>query len=112
MLVLICLSSLLGAVGQVRLPDNMEVADCSTETEEQPWDAQILHSVNDIHCYFVPLVGDINGDGITEIVAGRAVTNDHYTTKVDIFRGTDLQLISTIFVPQKIYAGFCGPIAL
>ncbi|MCR4964288.1 MAG: gliding motility-associated C-terminal domain-containing protein, partial [Bacteroidales bacterium] len=44
--------------------------------------------------------------------AGRAVTNDHYTTKVDIFRGTDLQLISTIFVPQKIYAGFCGPIAL
>ena len=94
------------------LPDNMEAADCTTDAVEQPWDAQVLHSVNDIHCYYVPIVGDIDGDGIVEIVAGKALTNDHYTTQLGIYRGTDLQQIGTINVSQKIYAGFAGPTAI
>ena len=94
------------------LPDNMEVADCTTDVVEQPWDAQVLHSVNDIHCYFVPIVGDIDGDGIVEIVAGKALTNDHYTTQLGVYRGTDLQQIGTINVSQQIFAGFAGPTAI
>ena len=94
------------------LPDNMEVADCTTDAVEQPWDAQVLHSVNDIHCYYVPIVGDIDGDGIVEIVAGKALTNDHYTTQLGIYRGTDLQQIGTINVSQRIYAGYAGPVAI
>ena len=94
------------------LPDNMEMTDCTTEAQQQPWDAQVLHSANDIHCYYVPLVGDIDGDGIVEIVAAKTVTNDHYTTQVGIYRGTNLQQIGTINVSQKIYAGFAGPMAL
>ena len=94
------------------LPDNMEVADCTTDVVEQPWDAQVLHFVNDIHCYYVPIVGDIDGNGTVEIVAGKAVTNNHYTTQVCIYRGTDLQQIGTINVSQQIYAGFAGPIAI
>ena len=97
---------------QTNLPDNMVEADCTTDAVEQPWDAQVLHSVNDIHCYYVPIVGDIDGDGVVEIVAGKAVTNDHYTTQVGVYRGTDLQLLGTINVPQKIYAGFAGPVAI
>ena len=97
---------------QIDLPDNMVEANCSTDAQQQPWDAQVLHSLNDIHCYYVPLVGDIDGDGIEEVVVGKAVTNDHYTTQVGIYRGTDLQQIGTINVPQRIYAGFAGPIAI
>ena len=97
---------------QTNLPDNMVEADCTTDAVEQPWDAQVLHSVNDIHCYYVPIVGDIDGDGVVEIVAGKAVTNDHYTTQVGVYRGTDLQLLGTINVPQKIYAGYAGPMAI
>ena len=41
----------------------MMEADCATDVQQQPWDAHVLHSVNDIHCYYVPLVGDIDGDG-------------------------------------------------
>ena len=108
----VCLFSFLWSSGQVDLPDNMEVADCVTDVTEQPWDAQVLHSVNDIHCYYVPLVGDIDGDGTVEIVAGKAVSNDHYTTSLGIYRGTDLQQLATISVPQEIYAGFAGPMAL
>ena len=84
----------------------------TTDAVEQPWDAQVLHSVNDIHCYYVPIVGDIDGDGIVEIVAGKALTNDHYTTQLGIYRGTDLQQIGTINVSQRIYAGYAGPVAI
>ena len=111
--VFICILGLCFKIeAQVNLPDNMMEANCSTDALQQPWDAQVLHSVNDIHCYYVPLVGDIDGDGIVEIVAGKAVTNDHYTTQVGIYRGTDLQHISTINLAQRIYAGFGGPMAL
>ena len=99
-------------LAQTVLPDNMVEADCTADAVEQPWDAQVLHSVNDIHCYYVPIVGDIDGDGIVEIVAGKAVTNDHYTTQLGIYKGTDLQQVGIISIPQKIYAGFTGPTAI
>ena len=107
-----CLAFLLRVSGQNNLPDNIEEADCITDVVEQPWDAHVLHSINDIHCYYVPLVGDIDGDGSVEIVAGKAVSNNHYTTSVGIYRGTDLHQLATISVPQEIYAGFGGPMAL
>ena len=97
---------------QNNYPDNIMNTDCTSDVQQQPWDAHVLMSANDIHCYYVPLVGDIDGDGIVEIVAGKAVTNDHYTTQVGIYRGTDLQLLGTITVPQKIYAGYGGPMAI
>lgn len=111
--ILICILGLcIKMEAQAVLPDNMVEADCSTDVLQQPWDAQVLHSASTIHCYFVPLVGDIDGDDITEIVAGKTVTNDHYTTQVGIYRGTDLQQVGTINLPQRIYAGFGGPIVL
>ena len=111
--IIVCVIGLYGyATAQAVLPDNMVNSDCSSDVQQQPWDAQVLHSAYDIHCYYVPLVGDIDGDGIVEIVAANTVTNDHYTTKLGIYRGTDLQQIATINVSQKIYAGFIGPTVL
>ena len=112
-ILIVCLCITAAAQAQVTtLPDNMMATDCSTDVTQQPWDAQVLHSTDDIHCYFVPLVGDIDGDGSIEIVAGKTVANNHHTSIVGIYRGTDLQQIGTINVAQQIYAGFIGPTAL
>ena len=111
--IITCLISLCyNMEAQITMPDNMMNVDCTTDVVQQPWDAQVLHSVDDIHCYYVPIVGDIDGDGIVEIMAGKPVANNHYTTQVGIYRGTNLQQIGSINVPQQIYAGFTGPIAI
>ena len=112
MIWMLCVGFWVVSYAQNPLPDNMEDLDCTAGAQQQPWDAHVLHSVNDIHCYYVPLVGDIDGDGSVEIVAGKAVSNDHYTNQLGIYRGTDLQQIGTVNVPQKLYAGFIGPMAL
>ena len=93
-------------------PDNVAEVDCTIDAIEQPWDAQVLYSTDDVHCYFVPLVGDIDGDGNVEIVAAKAATNDYNVTEIGIYRGTDLQQIGTIHTPQPIHAGYGGPMAL
>lgn len=36
------------------LPDNIVPTNCATDVTQQPWDAQVLHSTNDVHNYFVP----------------------------------------------------------
>ena len=110
--IFVCVIQFSWIFAQNNLPDNMVEADCTTDAVEQSWDAQVLHYVSDIHCYYVPIVGDIDGDGIVEIVVGKAVTNDHYTTQVGIYKGTNLQQVGSINIPQRIYAGFTGPIAI
>ena len=109
---ILCLCAIVGASAQSVLPDNMGEADCMTDVAGQPWNAQVLHSANDIHCYYVPIVGDIDGDGSVEIVAPKALTNDYVSTQINIYRGADLQVVGTVHVPQKVYAGFSGPIAI
>ncbi|MBO4481097.1 MAG: gliding motility-associated C-terminal domain-containing protein [Bacteroidales bacterium] len=98
-------------------PDNVDSSDCSIDAIQQPWDTRVLYTVDNVHTYFVPLVGDIDGDGVVEIVAAKAsstTTNRHFSTQVGIYRGTDLRQLATISLTQaqRIYAGFSGPMAL
>ena len=112
LILFVCLSQWIWVAAQEVYPDNVEDSDCAVEATGQPWDAQVLHYVNNIHCYYVPVVGDIDGDGVVEIVIGKAVTNNNYTSSLGVYRGTDLYQISTINVPQQVYAGFAGPVAI
>ena len=96
-LLMICMSFLMQVSGQTGLPDNIMITDCTTDAQQQPWDAQVLMSANDIHCYYVPLVGDIDGDGIVEIVAGKALTNDHLFFPIKYLSCTDF--FSIVLVP-------------
>ncbi len=112
LILILCLIQCAWITAQEVYPDNMSDADCAVEATGQPWDAQVLHYVNDIHCYFVPVVGDIDGDGVVEIVAEKTVTNNPYTTSLGVYRGTDLQQIGAINVSQQVYAGFAGPVAI
>lgn len=99
-------------VAQTSLPDNMAYEDCYATPLQTPWSAHRMGVTDDVHTYYTPMVGDVDGDGVVEIVVGVPTQNDHYTNKLAIYRGTDLNRVGTINVPQKVYSGFVGAVAL
>ncbi len=97
----------------IQYPDNVDSVICTVGVIENPWDAQVLGSVANVHNYYTPLVGDIDGDGVVEIVAGiYPGSNTEPISQIGIFRGTDLTRIGTINVSQKITCDKIGPMAI
>ncbi|MBR6440457.1 MAG: leucine-rich repeat protein, partial [Bacteroidales bacterium] len=97
----------------IQYPDNVDSVICTVGVIENPWDAQVLESVANVHNYYTPLVGDIDGDGIVEIVAGiYPGSNVEAISQIGIFRGTDLHRVGTINVSQKITCDKIGPMAI
>ena len=94
-------------------PDNVDSAECVLDIVANPWDAHIInYSANNIHNYYCPIAGDIDGDGIVEIITALNTGDGYLSNKIRIFRGTDLQAISTINITQEMYSADRGPYAI
>ena len=76
------------------LPDNIIESDCNQPIEGSPWDIQLLYSnsSNNVASYAPILAGDINGDGIVDIITARYSISNYYAFKVDVYRGDNLSL--------------------
>ncbi|MBQ9418091.1 MAG: VCBS repeat-containing protein, partial [Bacteroidales bacterium] len=106
-------------------PDNIKQADCTLDVEGSPWSVKRLGYASNVHCYSTPIVGDIDGDGIVEIVVGKysgatsfttisklSVTNKEHLSRLSelkVFRGTDLVQIGTIRLPARSVPYSCPP---
>ena len=89
-------------------PDNIIESDCNNNIPFPFQGGQLLHHTpNNINVYTTPLCGDIDNDGIVDIVVPHfTATDDNYrawSNQIDIYSGDDLSLQSTISIPQEVY---------
>ena len=94
------------------LPDNILEISCNNNTPIPFEGGHLLHQTPDnVHAYATPLCGDIDGDGIVDIVVPHYTATDdnykHWSNQLGIYRGDDLSLQSTISIPEEIYLQYC-----
>ena len=87
------------------LPDNIIESNCNLPFEGSPWDIQLLHSSdeNDIASYSPVLAGDIDDNGVTDIVVARYSDNAYHSNSLYVFSGLDLDVQSIIDIPDTLY---------
>ena len=86
-------------------PDNVIEADCNQPLEGSPWDIRLLYSnANNNVASYAPLVaGDIDGNGIVDIVISRYSNVNYYSFKLDVYSGNDLSLQHSINMPDTVF---------
>ena len=87
------------------LPDNVIESDCNQPLEGSPWNIQMLHSSadNDIASYSPIVAGDIDANGIIDIVVARYTDNAYHSNGIYVFSGDDLHVQTIINIPDTLY---------
>ncbi len=86
-------------------PDNVIESDCNQPLEGAPWDIQLLHTSqeNDIASYSPIVAGDIDGNGVTDIVVARYSDNAYHSNGMYVFSGLNLSVQSRFNLPDTLY---------
>jgi len=87
------------------VPDNIIESDCNHPLQGNSWDIQLLHASaeNDIASYSPLLAGDIDANGVIDIVVARYTDNYYHSNGMYVFSGNDLHVQSIIDVPETLY---------
>ena len=87
------------------LPDNIIESDCNQPLEGSPWDIQMLHSSanNDIASYSPIVAGDIDANGVIDIVVARYTDNAYHSNGIYVFSSVDLHVQTIINIPDTLY---------
>lgn len=95
------------------LPDNILENDCNAPLEGSPWDIQLLYSnsTNNVASYAPILAGDINDDGIVDIVTAQYTISNYYSFWINVYRGDNLNLQYRFSIPDTLYTTN-GPYAI
>ena len=95
------------------LPDNIIETDCNRPLDGNAWDIQLLYSSSsqEVASYSPIVVGDIDGNGVTDIVVAKYNGNNYRSREINVYNGRDLSLQHSFFVPDTIYLSN-GPYAI
>ncbi len=98
------------------LPDNILETDCNTSLEGFEWGIrEDWSSGTGIYCRIMPLVGDLDDDGIPEIVCFDMQGNSASQTAaktINVYDGRDKYLKAQISVEGMVWAHGSGPYGL
>lgn len=94
-------------------PDNVYEAECNKPITGNPWDIKLLYSSseNNIASYSPIVVGDIDGNGVNDIVVAQYNGNNYRSCQINVYSGLDLSLQNSFAVPDTIYLSN-GPYAI
>jgi hypothetical protein len=96
------------------LPDNINMANCFTLPPSTPWGIRADSTAQNVYSPYQPtLVGDMNNDGIPEIIVATGLTNwaaatgnlteDRQATTIAMFKGDDIGSAPKTFTTVKPY---------
>ena len=94
-------------------PDNVLESDCNRPILGSAWEIQLLGSStgDDVASYSPVMVGDIDGNGVTDIVVAKYNGNNYRSREINVYSGSDLSLQHSFIVPDTIYLSN-GPYAI
>ena len=95
------------------LPDNILEDDCNAPLHGSTWDVHLLYSTpgNPVASYAPVIAGDIDGNGLTDIVMAHYKGNNYRTNILDVYSGIDLSLQYRFNIQDSIYVSN-GPYAI
>ena len=99
------MSACVTAFGQYReLPDNIQTANCTFAPEATQWGImEDWSSTEAVSTLVIPLVGDINNDGVPEIVCFAPSGSDFYNVNtVQVFNSQTHAIIYTFTLPGNV----------
>ena len=96
-----------------QLPDNILEDDCNAPLHGSTWDVHLLYSTpgNPVASYAPVIAGDIDGNGLTDIVMAHYKGNNYRTNILDVYSGLDLSLQYRFSIQDSIYVSN-GPYAI
>lgn len=108
-IITVCVSTLFRIFAQNNLPDNMTIADCSTEVEPMDWGVVNSWSSDIIVSNLnIPLVGDLDNDGHPEVLCfardGDINSDPRRNNKILVFDGVTKQQKAAITLPAYVTA--------
>ena len=95
------------------LPDNILESDCNIPLEGNAWNVNLLFSTaaNTICSYAPVIAGDIDDNGVTDLVISHYNGNNYRTNTLDIYSGLNLSLQYRFNIQDSIYNSN-GPYAI
>ena len=95
------------------IPDNIIESDCNQPFEGNAWDVNLLFSTsNHKICSYAPVIaGDIDDNGVTDLVISHYKGNNYRTNTLDVYSGIDLSLQYRFNIQDSIYNSN-GPYAI
>lgn len=97
-------------VRDLYLPDNIDTVECAVSIEGSVWDVKIGWSSDEIVSnHNIPLVGDLNDDGIPEIVCFTKNGDSHippyrYNNEIIVFDGFTKHVKAIVTLPANVTA--------
>ena len=86
------------------LPDNVLESDCNHPMESNAWNVKLIHSTPEVVASYAPVMaGDIDSNGIVDILISHYNGNNYRTNTLDIYSGINLSLQYRFNIQDSIY---------
>jgi len=94
-------------------PDNIIEDECNSSLNGSTWNVQLLYSTqgNPVASYAPVMAGDIDENGVTDILIAHYNGNNYRTNTLDVYSGLDLSLQYSFNLQDSIYVSN-GPYAI
>ena len=86
------------------IPDNIIESDCNGPLDGNAWNVTLIHSTPEVVASYAPVMaGDIDSNGVVDILISHFNGNNYRTNTLDVYSGNDLSLQYRFNIQDSIY---------